>query len=67
MTAELLKFGGTNLWEVVVRVCREQWLLLIEAAPGAEVCWVGCSLVEMQGQREGQEDLERYHPSFGWI
>ena len=39
VTAELLKFGGDNLWEVVVRVCREQWLLLIEAAPGAEVVW----------------------------
>ena len=37
--AELLKFGGDNLWEVVVRVCREQWLLLTEAAPGAEVVW----------------------------
>ena len=24
VTAELLKFGGDNLWEVVVRVCREQ-------------------------------------------
>ena len=39
VTAELLKFGGDNLWEVVVRVCREQWLLLTEAAPGAEVVW----------------------------
>ena len=39
VTAELLKFGGDNLWEVVVRVCREQWLLLNEAAPGAEVVW----------------------------
>ena len=39
VTAELLKFGGNNLWEVVVRVCREQWLLLTEAAPGAEVVW----------------------------
>ena len=39
MTAELLKFGGCNLWEVVViKVCREQWLLLTEA-PGAEVVW----------------------------
>ena len=24
----------------VVRVCREQWLLLTEAAPGAEVVWL---------------------------
>ena len=39
VTAELLKFGGGNLWEVVVRVCREQWLLLTEAAPGAAVVW----------------------------
>ena len=40
VTAELLKFGGDNLWEVVARVCREQWLLLTEAAPGAEVVWL---------------------------
>ena len=40
VTAELLKFGGDNLWEVVVRVCREQWLLLTEAAPGVEVVWL---------------------------
>ena len=33
VTAELLKFGGDNLSEVVVRVCREQWMLLTEAAP----------------------------------
>ena len=39
VTAELLKFGGVNLWDVVVGVCREQWLLLTEAAPGAEVAW----------------------------
>ena len=39
VTAELLKFGGDNLWEAVVRVCREQWMLLTEAAPGAEVVW----------------------------
>ena len=39
VTAELLKFGGDNLWEAVVRVCREQWRLLTEAAPGAEVVW----------------------------
>ena len=39
VTAELLKSGGVNLWDVVVRVCREQWLLLTEAAPGAEVVW----------------------------
>ena len=39
VTAELLKFGGDNLWEAVVRVCREQWMLLSEAAPGAEVSW----------------------------
>ena len=39
VTAELLKFGGNNLWEAVVKVCREQWLLLTEADPGAEVVW----------------------------
>ena len=39
VTAELLKFGGPNLWEQVVKVCREQWLLLTEAAPGEEVSW----------------------------
>ena len=39
VTAELLRFGGDNLWEAVVRVCREQWMLLTEAAPGAEVVW----------------------------
>ena len=39
VTVELLKFGGDNLWEVVVRVCREQWLLLTEAAPAAPVIW----------------------------
>ena len=39
VTAELLKFGGDNLWEVAVRVCREQWLLLTEAALGGEVVW----------------------------
>ena len=55
-TTELLKFGGDNLWEAVVRACREQWLLPTEAAPGAEVICpeemvyrVGCSLVETQG------------------
>ena len=37
VTAGLLKFGGSNLWEATVKVCREQWLLLTEAAPGAEV------------------------------
>ena len=39
VTAELLRFGGESFWEVVVRVCREQWLLLTEAAPGDEVVW----------------------------
>ena len=39
VTTELLKFGGDRLWEAVVRVCREQWLLLTDAAPGAEVVW----------------------------
>ena len=40
VSAEFLKFGGNiNLWEAVVRVCREQWLLLTEVAPGAEVVW----------------------------
>ena len=39
VTAELLKFGGDNLWGSVVKVCREQWRLLTEAAPGAEVVW----------------------------
>ena len=39
VTAELLKFGADSLWEAVVRVCREQWRLLTEAAPGAE--WFG--------------------------
>ena len=39
VTAELLKFGGDGLWETVVKVCREQWLLLTEAAPGSEVVW----------------------------
>ena len=39
VTAELLEFGGDNPWEVVVRVCRQQWLLLTEAVPGAEVVW----------------------------
>ena len=39
VTAELLKFGGDNLWEVVVRVCREQWSLLIEAASRVEAVW----------------------------
>ena len=40
VTAELLKFGGNNLWEVVVRVCREQWLLLTEEQPQARR-WFG--------------------------
>ena len=39
VTAELLKFGGDQLWEVVVRVCRAQWLLLTEAESGAGVAW----------------------------
>ena len=39
VTAELLKFGGDSFWEAVVRVCREQWLLLTEAAPGEVVSW----------------------------
>ena len=39
VTAELLQFGGEKIWDVVVRVCREQCLLLTEAAPGAEVVW----------------------------
>ena len=39
VTVELLKFGGSNLWEQVVKVCRAQWLLLTEAAPGEEVSW----------------------------
>ena len=39
VTAELLKFGGDQLWEVVVKVCRSQWLLLTEADSGAEVAW----------------------------
>ena len=39
VTAELLKFGGPLLWESVVRVCREQWRLLTEAAPGETVSW----------------------------
>ena len=39
VTAELLKFGGSNLWEQVVKVCRAQGLLLTEAAPGEEVSW----------------------------
>ena len=37
--AELLKLGGENLWEAVVKVCREQWLILTEEAPGAEAIW----------------------------
>ena len=39
VTAELLKLGGENLWEAVVKLCREQWLILTEAAPGAEAIW----------------------------
>ena len=39
VTAELLRFGGKSFWEAVVRVCREQWLLLTETAPGDEVVW----------------------------
>ena len=39
VTAELLKFGGTLLWGSVVKVCRAQWLLLTDAAPGSEVVW----------------------------
>ena len=30
VTAELLKFGGSNLWEVVLRVCQEQRRLSTE-------------------------------------
>ena len=37
VTAELLRFGGESFWEwLTVRFCREQRLLLTEAAPGAE-------------------------------
>ena len=39
VTAELLTFGGDQLCEVVVRVCRAQWLLLTGADSGAEVAW----------------------------
>ena len=39
VTAELLKFSGESFWEAVVRDCREQWLLLFEAAPGEVVSW----------------------------
>ena len=39
VTAEPLKSGGPLLWESVVKVCREQWRLLIEAAPGETVSW----------------------------
>ena len=39
VTAELSKFGGDSFWEAVVRVCREQWLLLTEAAIGEVVTW----------------------------
>ena len=56
VTAELLKFGGDQLWEVVARVCRAQWLLLTEAGAGAEVAWpeewcvgFGRPLVQTQG------------------
>ena len=56
VTAELLKFGGTNLWEQVVKVCREQWLLLSEAAPWRSsflarrvVYWSCYPFVEAQG------------------
>ena len=34
-----LRFGAPLLWDSVVKVCREQWLLLTDAAPGAEVVW----------------------------
>ena len=39
VTGGFLKFGGVGFWDVVVKVCREQWLLLTEAAPGAKVVW----------------------------
>ena len=29
----------TFVWEVVVKVCREQWLILTKATPGAEAIW----------------------------
>ena len=64
VTAELLKFGGDNLWEAVVRVCREQWMLLTEAGSrdggglaGGMVRRISCSPVETQGEQEGQEHL----------
>ena len=75
VTAELLnlKFGGDNLWEAVVRVCREQWLLLTEAAPGAEVVWpeewcVGL-VVPLRNARGTRRTriLGEVFPSFGWI
>ena len=36
VTADLLKFGGAGLWACVVRICREQWLLLTGGRSG---CW----------------------------
>ena len=55
VTAELLKFGGPNLWERVVKACRAQWLLLTEAASFLArrvVYWSCCPSVETQGQQE---------------
>ena len=37
--AELLTFSGPLLWDLVVKVCRERWLLLTDTVPGAEVVW----------------------------
>ena len=39
VTDELLKFGSDSFWGAVVGVCREQWLLLTEVAPGEVVTW----------------------------
>ena len=50
VTAELLKFGGDNLWEAVVRVCREQWRFLTEAAPEGnkkDNTWRGIALLSV--------------------
>ena len=54
VTAELLRFGGANLWDVVVRVCREQWLLLTEAAPGAEVVFGALGWWFLYGRRKAR-------------